>query len=58
MSHTVFEKSKWIWVASGECPDQYVEFCERISYRGGAFIRDPGEDTPAAARRQRRIFTV
>ena len=27
-----FEKSKWIWLASGECADQYAEFVEKIEY--------------------------
>ena len=34
----VFENSKWIWLATGECADQYVDFCDRVTYRRGAAI--------------------
>ena len=30
----MFEKSKWIWIANGECADQYAEFCDSVSFDG------------------------
>jgi len=31
----IFEKSKWIWLPSGECDDQYAEFFDTVTYVGG-----------------------
>ena len=31
----VFYKSKWIWLASGECDDQYVDFFDSFRTSGG-----------------------
>lgn len=31
----VFYKSKWIWLASGECDDQYVDFFDSFKTSGG-----------------------
>ena len=30
----VFKKSKWIWIAQGECEDQYADFCDKIIFDG------------------------
>ncbi|MBO5212971.1 MAG: family 78 glycoside hydrolase catalytic domain [Clostridia bacterium] len=29
-----FEKSKWIWIDGGDCPDEYADFKEKIEYTG------------------------
>ena len=31
----VFYKSKWIWLESGECDDQYVDFFDSFRTSGG-----------------------
>ena len=33
-----FVKGKWIWLASGESEDQYVEFADKFNYNGGAAV--------------------
>lgn len=37
---SVFERSKWIWLSSGECSDQYGEFFDSFTYsEGNATLR-------------------
>ena len=34
----IFEKAKWIWLAEGECADQYAEFYDLLTFDGTAAL--------------------
>ena len=42
---SIFEQSKWIWIAQGESSDSYAEFCDRVTYDGGQALLNISCDT-------------
>ena len=43
-----FEKSKWIWLASGECADQYAEFLDTVCHFGEKTVINISADSDYA----------